>query len=286
MALAMMNEDRAAQYLREVLESSPNDPRVLTLAYLRRGQLGLSGDELLSRLRESSPDNALPNIIVASKYFNDNDREKGEKALLSAYDQEGISTDFAQELLERKHSLLTEAGRTPAQASVRALAVQSYLGDFRNIFAQVDDIIGDSEFAEDSQRIGALLLDLSHDAQEQTQLWQRAFALHQEKKILDKFAGIEQKALTVEFSDSLDVLLSGVEADIHAVSQHINQSKAIVPIMQQLANIPGGIEPFADMYYNSGELAALEWLRLHHPSIAQDFDGRKLGIRPSPSFWD
>ncbi|MGK0189394.1 MAG: hypothetical protein ACI9R3_005211 [Verrucomicrobiales bacterium] len=267
-ALAMLTSGRTEEFLIEALEKAPDDPLVIAAALKHRKALGLGKEELLESYKLAAPDDAFPDIMLASEVWASGDREKAAAYLKEAYGKNSYGD--LPDLVETQASLLQEVGRSKEQALSRALVSKSDLADPGTIFANALSLEKIETLSSQDAELGLLLLDLSQrlSISDDVPLWQRDFYLDQEEGLYRKFSGIED--LEQVFDEDPKRLVQAAKVEREAIAPFTQASKAIVPILQRLSDEDR--RQFVEIASGVSEQSALQWLARQEPGVFDEIE--------------
>ncbi|MDB6026107.1 MAG: hypothetical protein JWM68_2330 [Verrucomicrobiales bacterium] len=121
--LSAFDETHDKAMLKEAAEKFPNDPRVqlavLTQDALDKALTPEARKLWLDRLKESSPDNGLPNALAAMDDLNNGRTQEALAEIKSANEKAGMSAFYAERLQSLEEMYLV-AGLSPQEAKAQA----------------------------------------------------------------------------------------------------------------------------------------------------------------------
>jgi hypothetical protein len=250
--------DRAL--LAEAMQKYPNDPQVALEAASREDASPEARRQWLEAFKQSAPDNALPNYLLARDYFKAGQTDQAVQELIAAYSKPQIQDYFVDRMSDNEEAYLA-AGYSAAEAKAlgpEQLPLMPDRGDLRQLAYDMVDLANSYRRAGDATSGQAAL-------QMAAQLGRRYESGGPGQPTIDQMVGFKIETLALGTMDPN----SPYGDNGQTVRDRLNQAAQQYAALQKLV---GQSEPFrqtmsdqdwigyTDRLKTFGEEAALRWI--------------------------
>lgn len=257
LAAAQLGHDRSLYFT--ALTNFPNDPRVL-FAVAAPGRLPEMRRELLDRLKNAAPDNALADYLSARDHLKNGEPAQALEDLLAATGKKRFD-DYTLEDMQNREDLLLQSGKSPAEAKAVSTSntLLPHLAQMKGLAQDMAALqkqylaSGDSASAERLAQIGV-------------QMAQKLTSPEGGKSLISELVGFAVERIVIAPLDQQTPydFLNGTVAD--RVDQLQRQRAGVREATKVFGQWwPTASEPEIISYYDRlklyGESAALGWLQ-------------------------
>jgi hypothetical protein len=236
-------------FLQEALEKYPNDPRVNFAAVFKADAASAERRQYLEALKQSAPENALPNYLSAMNYFKAGQNEQALQEIAAASGKQTFQ-DYSSDFIQAAEEAYLAAGYSVAEAKVLASSqlLLPHLTQLRDLGLKMVDLAKAYRFSGDETSAQATL-DMVMN------LGQRYHGAGGEA-LVSQLVGIsiERMALTSMDAGKAKERFDQLGRQMEAIKELDRQLTRVRPLMTDNDWIN-----YKDRWRSSGEEAAVRW---------------------------
>jgi hypothetical protein len=258
--LAAYRTTRDPALLAEAMQKYPGDPLVALEAAYNKDASPEIQRQWLEAFKQSAPDNALPNYLLASSYFKAGQTDQAVQELITASGKAQVQDYFVDRMSDNEEAYLT-AGYSPAEAKALCLERLELMPNRGDLKQLAYDMV---ELAKSYQRAGD---DASGQAalQMAAQLGRRGQIGGPGQIAIDQFLGFAMETLALNAMNPSSPYGDSGQTVRDRLNQLAQQKAALKELVLQSEPFRQTMSDqdwigFTDRCKTFGEEAALRWV--------------------------